>query len=1061
MDFVLQIFPSASLASSVVTTVWIGIFIVCFLNLRLGWALSGLIVPGYLVPLLIVKPWSAFAVLGEAVLTYGLIWCYSERLARLGGSSSLFGRDRFFALVLVSILVRVVADGWLWPAMSALAELRGWGSIDFTSNLQSFGLVIIALTANLFYKTGLLRGLLPLTVTIGGTYLVVRFGLMEFTNFSIAGLSYMYEDLATSVLAGPKSYIILLTAAFLASRMNLSYGWDFNGILLPSLLALQWYQPEKILATFVEAFVILLVAASLLKTRWFANAGIEGARKLLFFFNIGFAWKMLLGYLVPVIAPDIKVTDTYGFGYILATLIAIKIYDKDILARFTRATVQTSVTAVLIATAVGFALSLTPGGTLLTSADASLSPPSEEALEAQPEPEVQLAHWVRQQRKSIYQVRAADYRAPSMRQLDRFSRLIDGANRLGSRPPLGTIRELDRQFGELGFALRLLAGRYLTIQPRGRQTGYGFYVIDLKADSQLLIELPNLVDAPLLSELGRDLFEASAGRALAAGGTGSDPSLQITGNALRDPATYFHAFHRVMAAGDVLQLRGLIDSQSQYRPALAVKQGLPPGLDLYALQQRLGDFEVVYAEPGEPSRQRVEMRQGFASLALSDAQIRRVLSRSHTTDQGGLNGVEPLVIDGQLNGQLFAAEQQPADRGSGRYVPPELHELLMLDNEVLSPLMALAQGPADAVSLRDVRLLDRLAAAHGLRVRWIRDQQSQAQFLMLDERFQAAQRHWGQYIFRIGSASDVMVQVPRPGFDLGSYEFGIHLFEQHSARALLVAGSHPDANLDGSADVLRPDNQQSVFSLVTQVGVREYQGRRPLLVQSRSFGRRIGEDLPDADVLVSHNDAMPAQVMSPAAEHILEQLEADGLHYAMVGTQPQTAGYEIGFVAPSRYAQMTDRADVLSLRLSTEARASLRPQTHSLQQVRQFRALGIPSRLVSVRQLLLDQVPSEGVRSEALNNALPLIQRYQRSHDIVVLADLARTGARLERLVDNHSYLAYLAWYEDGRLLGLFNLNPRQADKQIKLATGDAGQQAIRRFLRGGVGAVLLGEVTS
>ena len=100
--FPLQIFPQTSLASSVVTTVWVGVFVVAFFNLRFGWVLSGLVVPGYLVPLLISKPWAAGVVLFEGMLTYWLVWLYSEYFSKFGKWGNLFGRDRFFALFLVS-----------------------------------------------------------------------------------------------------------------------------------------------------------------------------------------------------------------------------------------------------------------------------------------------------------------------------------------------------------------------------------------------------------------------------------------------------------------------------------------------------------------------------------------------------------------------------------------------------------------------------------------------------------------------------------------------------------------------------------------------------------------------------------------------------------------------------------------------------------------------------------------------------------------------------------------------------------------------------------------------
>ena len=55
-DFILPIFPSGSAATTVTTTVWIGVLVVVWTNLRFGWTLSGLVVPGYLVPLMIIRP---------------------------------------------------------------------------------------------------------------------------------------------------------------------------------------------------------------------------------------------------------------------------------------------------------------------------------------------------------------------------------------------------------------------------------------------------------------------------------------------------------------------------------------------------------------------------------------------------------------------------------------------------------------------------------------------------------------------------------------------------------------------------------------------------------------------------------------------------------------------------------------------------------------------------------------------------------------------------------------------------------------------------------------------
>ena len=93
--FNLPIFPFESTAITVTTTVWVGVCIAVFFNLRLGWTLSGLVVPGYLVPLLITRPITAGVILIEAVITYLIVVAISEWPRKLPYWSSLFGATGF------------------------------------------------------------------------------------------------------------------------------------------------------------------------------------------------------------------------------------------------------------------------------------------------------------------------------------------------------------------------------------------------------------------------------------------------------------------------------------------------------------------------------------------------------------------------------------------------------------------------------------------------------------------------------------------------------------------------------------------------------------------------------------------------------------------------------------------------------------------------------------------------------------------------------------------------------------------------------------------------------
>ncbi len=297
--FPLDIFPPGALSSSVITTVWVGVFVVVMLNLRLGTTLSGLVVPGYLVPLIILRPMSSGVIILEGLVTYWAAYLLANRLPRLFSYSEIFGRDRFFALILISVIVRLIFDGLLLPVFGEYLLSLGF-DYDYRNNLHSFGLIIVALIANQMWNGGIRYGATSIALYIGASYLIVRFILMEFTNFNISTMSYMYEDLASSILASPKAYIILLTSAFIASRMNLKYGWEFNGILIPSLLALQWYQPEKLVITFVEALIIYILAHFILKIKIFKQMHIEGPRQILMFFNISFLYKLCLSFFMII-----------------------------------------------------------------------------------------------------------------------------------------------------------------------------------------------------------------------------------------------------------------------------------------------------------------------------------------------------------------------------------------------------------------------------------------------------------------------------------------------------------------------------------------------------------------------------------------------------------------------------------------------------------------------------------------------------------------------------------------------------------------------------------------
>jgi hypothetical protein len=1065
---IIPLFPHGALDSAVITTVWIGVAVVAFFNLRLGWVLSGLVVPGYMVPLLILKPWSAAVVFFEGFVTYVLVWWFSEVLSRFGYWSSLFGRDRFFALVLASVAVRFVFDGWLLPGLGRWLTDELGLVFDYRNNLHSFGLVIIALIANQYWKTGLLRGLLPMTVTIGITYLIVRYGLMNFTNFTISSMGYMYEDIASSILASPKAYVILLTVAFVASRMNLIYGWDFSGILIPSLLALQWYEPGKVLMTFLEALLILVIARGLLQTRWFRNSNIEGARKLLLFFNINFFYKLLLGYLLLWFFPGVKVTDSYAFGYLLATLIAIKMYDKDIAVRLTRAALQTSLVGVAIASLLGFGLTLLPSASLWQGP----GPATDVVARVQPL-EDSLIDRLRNDKVLLYRAQESGPMPQLLTtELQAFTRAIELIDSYRRDPSSVQLEQAAVHLAELDYELLQLEGRYLYLREAAPVRGWGMYVIDTRGSNRLMVEVPAPVDERGTYEAGTSLFINTRAGALAIAGTRRDSNSDGASDVLLNRETLFHIFHSTLARRDVLQVRGYTVETARTDAAvrdqwvtsgiaalqntLWIKSALPPGLNLAQLKSMLGDLEVEWRPLPGSNRQRETTRRGFAELLLNEAAIRKLRARFIPDRQEPLLQVTEQRIDGYLQEWLLGSKQQIAARGSDAYRPPATEQLLYFDEEIVTPLLNAADnyyrdGNWSTDGLEEIRTIEAAAATFGYRLQRYRHSRSGQDYLILHEDEAVQARHyWGTYVFRLGPAQGYLVQVPRPLFEINSFEYGVALFEQLKGRALLIAGAHPDTNLDGSANLVNIEHLRSLFSLVSQVLLREAGEAPMMIVHSRAMGYRMDTPVPEASVLVSFAEgSFPGKGENALSKGLLAALQADGLSYQYVDGRPETAGYEVGNVPQSLYLDATRNKGFGVLWLTPAVRTAYRQQIENRQEQVRFNALGIASREADLEQYILQHAgdPASTAIPAQLRQSLA---HYQSLADIVTLRrlQLQWPGHTWQRLIDRNSKQSFLAVFDAQQQLCLVaNLNPQQPDRVIRVAAGDPDSRRIREFI--------------
>lgn len=1066
--FILNIFPPGSLDSSVITTVWIGILVLAFFNLRLGWVASGFIVPGYLVPLIILKPWSGGVIIIEGIVTYGIVWVLSERFSRFRIWSNFFGRDRFFAILLCSVIVRVIFDGWLLPQLGEYLNETYHLAFDYRNNLHSFGLVIIALIANQFWKPGLVRGAIPFAVTIFVTWFIVRFGLMEFTNFTISSIGYMYEDLAANILASPKAYIILLTTAYIASRMNLRYGWEFSGILIPSLMTLLWYNPARIATTFIEAAVVSLLAMLILRAPVFATFTMEGPRRLVFYFTISYAYKYALAYALIFLAPEFKVSDAYGFGYLLPTLLAMKAPEVDSYGKVLRVTLQTSITAIILASAVGFGLTMVPD--LLTGRLVNSANMQKEVITA---PDIKLMDRLRSDKLVIYKSRLPGVLvAPLPRDIDIFSRAvrllsesIDSGNK--------TLRtDAARLLAQVGYGITLIEDRYLYLSENGPPHGWGIYVLDSKGSGNFLIQVPAPLNENGSLEAGVALFSSSYARALAIAGYDESSATGAVPEITKSTSTIFHAFHRVMAKRNVLQVhaytpesiraiagvRGESGSITPQNPesTLWVKNALPQGLDLPGLRESLTALRIQWNAPPFPSIQRNATSSGFAELILNSDDLRRIIYKPLLAAYETNRRSQHELIVGYLQDWILRSKEEIATAGSNLYVRPKLEELLLFDSEVFTPLIGIARsiptgrkGEQSLLKMESLRPVQAAASLFGYAVTvYHHIPTGQDYFIIAEQGGTAGRRYWGTYVLRIGRANDYVLQIPRPLFEINSFEYGVNLFERLNARALLIGGAHPAANQDGSANLVSGSNKENLFNVASQ-GILRESSERMMVIQSRTFGLDPGRIAPDSGIIVAFsNGAITPEAVPEGGRQLMKVLDQDRLSPRFVDGAREVAGYEVGVTPQSLYLNQALGKDFAILWISPVTRSTYRQQTENRRLDTQFTSLGISTTENDLHGILssVGRNGSSKLPTELRN----MLLSYLRSQDVVVLHALKNSWPtyRFSRVIDINTKQTFLiVAATDGRPAGILNLNPRRPMQTLVLPVKDLSRKALASYI--------------
>ena len=1006
----LAIFPPHALDSSVITTVWLGLCVIAFLNLRFGTTMAGLVVPGYLVPILMVKPVSAVVILGEALVTYALVRLFADVLMRRFDATELFGRDRYFAILLMSVLVRVAGDVWLLPALGEWLQGEGI-RFDWRNNLHSFGLVIVALTANQFWNGGVRRGLASFALYVGLTWFLTRWVLVPFTNFDLSSLNFVYEDLAANILASPKAYMIILATAFFASRLNLSFGWDFSGIMVPALIALLWYEPERLASTAAETIIVYTLGRLALKLPVFKRINMEGSRLLLLFATVAYLYKIAVGFFLDAVAPQFKPTDFFAFGYLISTLLSVKMYGKQLTWQLGATTLTASVAGLVIANVVGLLLSL---GTLDSGAPPTAFRPVVDSPSASPGFVPRMAELKRE----LYRLQSTE--PDPVRVLDGDA-LVDGLRRLlryRSEPTPAVLAEISHALSRAGYSLERRDDWLVVVDlTPGRNSG--FYAVNLTPRSGLMMSVPAPLDEPGVLEAASRLAESGGYAMLAVAGMRMSRLSDGRSDPLSEPRLPFSRMHALADEG-VVMVRGAARQNQAVHARLWVQGGVPAGFSTRWLREELGDYEVKWARRDTENRLRDDSTVPFMELMLSGPARLRLLARGTQPDAYSVaSGTQR--IEGFLFEWLVQRKGAIAEAGSTRPTVPTLGDLRFLQEEVIAPILTVAADWDQHHDEDALRAIAASASSLGYQLILYRQRNTGETHLILTEPGEVGARvwqphFWGTYVFRMGDATDYAIEVPRPLEEQQSFEYGTTLYSQLRARSLSIAGAHSAARDDGAADVLAPDNRMTVFNAAHQALL--LRGENGWFLQVRGRADRN----PDApDVIAAFAGTPPDAREREKVHQLLRSLEQAKANIAIAGSTTDSSRYRAGNDPQAVATRDLPRQRFVTLWVAPSLRQAYRSPLGADPDAALFADLGIATETVELAARIgkrrASAFPSKADRA--------LVDRFVTTRNLALLLDVQRRGWTLRRVVDPGTGESLLEMQDaTGALAALRSLDP-------------------------------------
>jgi hypothetical protein len=875
----LNVFPHA-LAYSIVPSIFVGFLFTLLAVEWLGWTRSGLVVPGYLAPIVLLNPIAAAIIVFEAVLVYGIVRGLMSFSRRTGLWARWVGRDVFFAVLVVSLLIRVALEGMLFYRLSGVLASSLGLELDAINKFYGIGLVCTPLLANMLFKPGLRRGLLGVALLTGATALTLRFVLVPLTNFSMVRLDLIYEDVAVNFLSSPRSFIFILVGAGLASRMARLLGYEVGGILIPALLSLTVAEPFKLVATFVEAMLIYAIGRRVIHWRWFQGRTIEGLRLLLFAFGIALVLRFGVGHLLDQMHLNVPPLELLGFGYLISSHLALSMWRHDSASLVVRVVGQ----LVLATFVVGMAVSL--GVPALRARIYGEPPPAAESVLAASR---SLQNLPVAARAGVLGRREppepSDLLPDELTRLRRAARaLLAGGGRL--RGDVLTAASADLRV--LGYGLELItrapwasetvgggagpsSGTLVLVREqfpgRGGARHWATVLLDPGRDSDLVVGVPDPLGEDGAMEVGYALFELLRARALVLAGTPAESRARRLD--LRHPVGRPYEVILSAAGARVLEVR------VGERGGSEVVSG---EMDLVRRLRRVLGDGVRLAAGATAGRAGLLRLDAAARDALLSEQARRLFGYR----AGVALEASPLpeLLRAWAAGELGGAAELPPLR------PPPPEQLLYWRQEIIAPLLEARRREAEGAEVAG--LLGRVAFRCGLMGAEMYDlrlpERDTRAVAIVDIDRPATGRAESVFLLTLSSSAPLLIEAPRAGRESGTLELAFRLHLGTRGAGFLAALTRPSALPVEARDLER----RSLFSLVHQALAYEL-GAEGLTVQVRGAGPGL-RSLDPGMVGVMEEPFSPRRQRSwPRNRTLQRALRAMGFRGRDVSAAPDTA----------------------------------------------------------------------------------------------------------------------------------------------------------------------------